>query len=142
MFSTTSAYAIRAVLLLAQQPPSQLVQSHDLAAAIDVPHNYLTKILNHLVRGRVLKSHRGKRGGFELAIPPDRLTLLDVVVLFDRPDRVELPRCLLARDECNEDDPCPLHDRWKAASQEMENLLREATLADLLNVRPGGNPAA
>jgi Rrf2 family protein len=139
MFSTTAAYAVRAVLLLAQQPPGRLLQSHELARTIDVPHNYLGKILNQLVRGRILKSHRGKRGGFELAIPPDRLTLLDVAVLFDR---VELPRCLLGREECREDDPCPLHDRWREASQQMEDLLRQATLADLIRARPSGDPAA
>ena len=138
MFSTTAAYAVRAVLLLAQQPPGRLLQSHELAGAIDVPHNYLGKILNQLVRGRILKSHRGKRGGFELAVPADRLTLLDIAVLFDR---VELPRCLLGREECRSDDPCPLHDRWRAASEEMENLLREATLADLIQIRPGGDSA-
>jgi Rrf2 family protein len=137
MFSTTAAYAVRAVLQLAQLPPDQLMQSHDLAEAIDVPHNYLGKILNQLVRGRILKSHRGKRGGFQLAIPPDQLTLLDIAVLFDR---VELPRCLLGHDECSEENPCPLHERWRAASQEMENLLREATLADLLRLRPSGKP--
>ena len=49
-------------------------------------------------------------------------------------------RCLLAHEECNEEDPCPLHDRWKLASLEMENLLREATLADLLRLRPSGKP--
>ena len=135
MFSTTAAYAVRAVLQLAQLPPGHLMQSHELSEAVDVPHNYLGKILNQLVRRRVLKSHRGKRGGFQLAIPPEQLTLLDIAVLFDR---VELPRCLLGQDECSEVDPCPLHDRWRAASQEMESLLREATLADLLRLRPGG----
>jgi len=139
MFSTTAAYAVRAVLQLAQLPADRLMQSQELAEAIDVPHNYLGKILNQLVRGRILKSHRGKRGGFELAVPPERLTLLDIAALFDR---VELPRCLLGRDECNDVDPCPLHDRWRAASQEMERLLREATLADLLRVRPPGEPSA
>jgi Rrf2 family iron-sulfur cluster assembly transcriptional regulator len=139
MFSTTAAYAVRAVLQLAHLPPDHLMQSQELAKAIDVPHNYLGKILNQLVRGRILKSHRGKRGGFQLAIPPDRLTLLDIAVLFDR---VELPRCLLGRDECSEVDPCPLHDRWRAASQEMESLLSEATLADLLRLRPTGESPA
>ena len=139
MFSTTAAYAVRAVLQLAQQPPDHLMQSHELAQAVDVPHNYLGKILNQLVRGGILKSHRGKRGGFQLAVPPEQLRLLDVAVLFDR---VELPRCLLGREQCSADDPCPLHDRWKAASLEMENLLREATLADLLRLRPGGEAPA
>jgi Rrf2 family iron-sulfur cluster assembly transcriptional regulator len=139
MFSTTAAYAVRAVLELAQQPPDRLLQSQDLAQAVDVPHNYLGKILHQLVRGGILKSHRGKRGGFQLAVPPERLRLLDIALLFDR---VELPRCLLGREECSEADPCPLHDRWRAASQEMENLLREATLADLLRIRPGGEPPA
>ena len=139
MFSTTAAYAVRAVLQLAQQPPDRLMQSQDLAEAVDVPHNYLGKILNQLVRGGILKSHRGKRGGFQLAVPAERLTLLDIALLFDR---VELPRCLLGREDCNEADPCPLHDRWRSASLEMENLLREATLADLLRIRPSREPTA
>ena len=74
-----------------------------------------------------------------MAVPAERLTLLDIAVLFDR---VELPRCLLGREECSSDDPCPLHDRWRAASEEIENLLRDATLADLLRGRSGGESAA
>ncbi len=129
MLSGTAAYALRAVVYLATQPDHQPVRASELAGAVDVPRNYLGKILHELVRAGILKSTRGKGGGFQLAIPPEKLTLLSVATQFDR---VGGRRCLLGRPQCSEDNPCPVHDRWRAAAVEIERFFDETTVADLL----------
>jgi Rrf2 family protein len=104
------------------------MRTSELAAAVDVPYNYLGKVLHQLARTGILKSFRGKRGGFQLAVPAEEVTLHEIASLFCQ---IERPRCLLGRPECTEEDPCPLHERWTAAGLEIEKILRETKVADL-----------
>ncbi|MEZ4585391.1 MAG: Rrf2 family transcriptional regulator [Gemmatimonadales bacterium] len=75
---TTAQNAIRAVLFLAGKPDEAPVRVDEIAAALDLPRNYLSKTLHTLVRAGVLRSGRGPRGGFQLAIAPARLPLAQV----------------------------------------------------------------
>jgi Rrf2 family protein len=88
------------------------------------------KILHELARSGVLKSARGKRGGFELAVSPHKLPLLSVVAPFDNlgADR----KCLLGRTECSDSDPCAAHERWGDVSQRIDEFFRVTTVADVL----------
>ncbi len=141
MLSGTAEYALRAVVCLARQHDSLPMRASDLAEQIGVPRNYLGKILHDLVRAGILDSSRGKNGGFELAVRPQDLTLLRVVSLFDNiavgPDR----RCLMGRPECDGADPCPVHYRWKDASEAISAFFEETTVGDVLSdERRGGRP--
>ncbi len=129
MLSGTAEYALRAVVYIARHP-SEPVRAAQLAEAIDVPRNYLSKILHELVKTGILKSTRGKRGGFQLATDPETLSLLRVVSLFD-PLRGRR-RCLLGRPECSDAHPCPVHHRWKSAAEEIARFFDETTVADVL----------
>jgi len=106
------------------------VQATDLAAATDVPENYLRKVLHELVRAGVLTSVRGKGGGFRLAVPADRLTLLRVVSRFD--SLTERRRCLLGRSECSDTEPCPVHAHWKVLAQQIASFFDTTTVADVV----------
>jgi len=111
--------------------PDGPVRANELAEATSVPRNYLGKILHVLVRAGILKSSRGKNGGFQLGVPPDRLSLLRVVSMFDRLG--EQRRCLLGRPECSDQDPCPVHSRWRETAERIATFFRETTVADLLD---------
>jgi len=131
VLSGTAEYALRAAVHLAREGSRRPLRAEDLAEAVDVPRNYLGKILHELVRAGVLRSTRGKRGGFQLAVPPAELPLLRIVSPFDsiQPRR----RCLLGRPECNDRSPCPVHHRWRATSEQIAAFFRETTLADVLD---------
>ena len=131
MLSGTAEYALRAVVHIAQQPHGDPVRAVDLADAVDVPRNYLGKILHELARAGILTSTRGKNGGFQLAVPAEKLQLLQVVSLFDRVS--ETRRCILGRRECSDSDPCPAHGKWKAASEEISRFFQSTTIADVLS---------
>ena len=131
MLSGTAEYALRAVVCLARQPEQKPVRASDLASSVDVPRNYLGKILHDLVRAGILKSTRGKHGGFQLALPPDELPLLRVVSLYD--EIGDQRRCLLGRPECSDRDPCPVHSRWKACADEVARFFRDTTVGDVLD---------
>lgn len=130
MLSGTAEYALRAVVFIARRGGDVPVQADELAEAVDVPRNYLGKVLHQLVRARILRSTRGKHGGFQLARSPRDLTLLEIASLFDRIEGRR--RCLLGRPECSDVNPCPVHHQWKATSEQISRFFRETTLADVL----------
>lgn len=72
-------WAAHCCLLLDWLGGTEPVPTAELAAAFEIPGPYLNKQLQALVRADILTSTRGKRGGFALARPLDRITLLDVV---------------------------------------------------------------
>lgn len=130
MLSGTAEYALRAVVALARERGGEHTRATDLAETIAVPRNYLSKILHELTRAGILRSTRGKHGGFQLAIPPEELTLLRVVSLFD--PMGERSKCLLGRPECSDTDPCPAHHRWKATAGQIAAFFRDTTVADVI----------
>jgi Rrf2 family protein len=116
---------------LARHADANPLRANDLAEAVNVPQNYLGKILHELARAGILNSTRGKHGGFELAIPPEELSLLDVVSRFDKLG--DSRRCLMGRPECNDKDPCPVHGQWKETAEQISAFFRDTTVADVLN---------
>jgi Rrf2 family iron-sulfur cluster assembly transcriptional regulator len=134
LLSRTSAYAVRAAIHLAsrdgEEAEEEFVRVSELAGALDVPQNYLSKILHQLVGAGLLASGRGPRGGFRLARAPEAITLADLVEAVE-PGRAQR-RCLLGRPECTDSHPCPLHERWLRLGDDIDHFLHETSLADLL----------
>jgi Rrf2 family protein len=128
MLSDTAEYALRAVLHIADN--DEMVRVEPMAEALGVPRNYLSKTLHQLARAGILRSMRGPRGGFTLAVPADELTLYQVVECFDS---IEARRtCLLGRKQCNDTNPCPAHHRWKGIADQIATFFRTTTVADLV----------
>lgn len=129
MISKTAEYALKAVLRLAQSPQTRVTAS-EMAADLQVPSNYLSKILHDLARSGVLVSVRGPHGGFQLAIPAADLSLARIIEPFDElsPDRA----CLLGKPRCSEKTPCAAHESWKELHDRYSRFFRETTAAQLL----------
>ncbi len=130
MISKTAEYALRALLYLARDDTRGPLRASQIAAALDVPANYLSKILHSLARGGLLISERGPRGGFRFARSADELSLAEVLGPFD--PLTTQQACLLGRPECSDATACPVHHRWKQVSEPVARFFRETTLADLL----------
>jgi Rrf2 family protein len=135
MLSQTAEYALRAALFLAERGDETPARVGDLARALRVPQNYLSKTLHQLAKAGVLSSSRGKRGGFRLARDPRRIPLLEIVAPFER--LTERSRCILGRSVCSDQSGCAAHERWKAVTELNTAFFRDTTLQDLVRpVRP------
>lgn len=77
--SSKTRYGIAALLALAESYGSGLLQIKDIASRCNIPHQYLEQIFNRLGKAGIIKSTRGKNGGYELASGPQRVTVLDIV---------------------------------------------------------------
>ena len=135
----SSEYAIRALTYLAQRGGEGFYLAHDMAAEIGIPAPFLGKVLQPLVTRGILQSQRGRNGGFRLALPPQEVSLFQIVDTQERLGSVR--QCFLGQAECTDERACPLHEFWKGASSAFLARLSGTTLADLLHFcdeRPAG----
>lgn len=124
-------YAVRAVLDIARHHPS-LRTRRLIAAAMDLPGNFLSQILATLVRHGILDSTAGPAGGYALARAPAEITLLEVIELIEGP--VTLDQCLLGGGACDWTQVCPLHETWSEAKASFTRRLAATNFGDLTNI--------
>jgi Rrf2 family protein len=70
-------YAIRALAELADAPAP--LTADQLATARNIPKTFLTVILSQLGRAGLVRSRRGRIGGYSLARGADEISIADVV---------------------------------------------------------------
>jgi Rrf2 family iron-sulfur cluster assembly transcriptional regulator len=83
--SRSTGYALLAVGYIAKHQHKGIVLSQSISKEYDIPLEYLLKILQQLVRANILRSKRGPRGGFSLAKPVGKITMLQVIEAADGP---------------------------------------------------------
>lgn len=130
MLTNTGTYALRAMIYLAARAGEGPVRVDDVSAALDVPRNYLSKVLHALVKEGALQSLRGPHGGFELAVPAGEITLSRVLSPFEEVG--EGRQCLLGEGDCDATNPCALHDRWKGVATEVASFFEDTVLEDVV----------
>lgn len=128
LFSQTVEYALRAVVFLASESP-EAATTVQIAEATRIPAAYLSKVLQALGRGGVVRSQRGVGGGMSLQKQPGELTLLEVVNAVDPINRIHTCPLDLAAHGAK---LCPLHKRLDSALASVEKAFAETTLADIL----------
>jgi Rrf2 family protein len=112
MLSITSQYALRALSHLARQS-GKAVLGRDLAQSVQIPANYLSKVLLTLRNAGLVDTTRGSGGGYRLRRPANDIHLIEVVELFEEVSRTK-PSCFLGRTRsCSEATPCTAHSTWK-----------------------------
>lgn len=128
--TNSSEYAIRAIVFMAKNPEVSY-SATELYSQIDAPLKFLAKILQKMTRKKILKSQRGVKGGFKLAIPLENLTLVDIIEAVDGP--IALNKCLLYNYECNREVLCPIHPIWVEAQERLKESLSKKTIAEIIN---------
>jgi len=129
MISTTAVHALNAGLALAERP-GEFQGAAAIAAKIKAPKNYLGKLLQTLAAAGVVYSQKGMGGGFQLARPPEEITLYEVVQPIDNVEK--LSRCFMGQKACSETAPCALHTQWASVREAYFAMLKESTLADIV----------
>lgn len=128
MLSRTTEYALRAVVFLARGDGDNTTAQR-IAEVTAVPEGYMSKVLNTLARAGIVTSQRGPTGGFSLALPPDRLTMLEVVEAVEPLPRIKT--CPLDLSE-HAGALCPLHSVLASLIDDAGRRLAETTIADLV----------
>jgi len=122
--------AIRCVLYLASDGTGNTVRRRQIAAAMDIPSDFLTKIAQQLARAGIIQISQGAKGGLKLITAPDELTLLDVIEAII--GEVYLNDCIQRPSSCRRSPICSVHQVWEKARNQLRSTLREATFDKLL----------
>lgn len=83
--TTRSEYALLALIHLGRQSADEYLSVQAIASSQDIPPKFLGQLLLTLKRARFVQSQRGPRGGYRLARPASRISLAEIVRLFDGP---------------------------------------------------------
>jgi len=109
MFSKRTQYALRANMYLAiYSSPKNKIGVNVIAAKLNVPKQFLSKILQELVKHKIVGSSKGKYGGLFLAKRNLNNNLRSIIEVFDG-DSI-FKECVMGLPECSSENPCPLHD--------------------------------
>lgn len=81
--TTRSEYGLRALVVLAEQLPGELISASELSRTEEIPLKYLEQILAELKRAEIIRSQPGARGGYRLARPAREITVGEVVRILD-----------------------------------------------------------
>lgn len=123
-------YSLRVLIYLASEPPERATIAQ-IAAAYDISEHHLVKVVHFLGRQGWLDNVRGKGGGLELALPPERIGLGQVVR--DAEGESVVAECFSADGgDCCISPNCRLRGVLREAVAAFEAVLDRYTLADLV----------
>ncbi len=139
MFSKACEYGIRSLIFItAKSNNGERVNLTDISKEIDSPPAFTAKVLQKLVKGSIIKSVKGPKGGFCISESTiETATLADVVILIDG-DEI-FTGCGLGLKVCNALKPCPLHYKFKSIRDDLKQMLQKTKLKDLAEQLENGN---
>jgi Rrf2 family protein len=137
MFSKACKYAINSMIFLATIPENmERVSLKEVAAAIDSPEPFTAKILQLLVREKLLSSIKGPHGGFLISEEGKAVSLHRIVQAIDG-DAI-FSGCVLGFQECSEERPCALDHKFTAIRDHLTGTMMTTTLRDMAQEIQGG----
>jgi len=128
LFSRSCEYGLQAVLYLAQQSDKYTLIK-EISENLEIPTHFLAKILQNLTKSGLLTSYKGPGGGFALAMPAEKMTLLQVVQAIDGLEFAQ--NCVMGFPECSDSNPCPLHQSWANIRANLVQMLARETIGEL-----------
>lgn len=150
LYGSVVEYGLHCLLHLVDPVDGRPPSARDLADYQELPPAYVAKIFTQLQKAGLVSSEEGVRGGYLLARPADRITVLDVVDALE--GEKPLFRCREIRRNCVlfADEPpkwatnglCSIHAVMRSAEQQMRLVLAGTTLTDLMSSVGGKVPSA
>ena len=140
MFSKACEYGIKASIFIAiNSRDGRRVSPKEIAKEIDSTQAFTAKILQDLVRANIINSVKGAYGGFEIDKKDiSNIKLSQIVNAIDG-DKI-YNGCGLGLHTCDEEHPCPVHDKFKIVRSELKNMLENTNLEQLaLDIQSGAS---
>ena len=130
-------YATLVMTVLAAAPDAVL-SANELAerAGIEVPT--AAKVLKPLAQAGLVEGFRGASGGYRLARPAARITLVDIVEALEGP--LGMTECSVHAGACGIESSCGVRANWRRINDVVSDALRDVSLAQML-LPPAARPA-
>lgn len=132
MFSKSCQYAIQAVLHIGLKDRGKApVSVKSICEEQNIPTHFLAKILQLLVKQKILSSIKGPHGGFMLSKSIHQFKLIEIVELIDGSEIFN--QCGIGLKRCSDETPCPVHHVFKKVKNQIKSILTDKTLDQLCN---------
>lgn len=128
-------YGLIAMKHLAEHADLGACSSKDVADAYGIPQEALAKILQRLVKARLLVSHHGINGGYVLARDSRTISAFDVIKAIDGP--FFMTSCVTIRGECGQSGRCTVREPLRKVSNSIEEVLNRITIFDMTESASG-----
>ncbi len=133
-FSSQEEYGLRCLLRIAREGRGTGLTIPEISEAEGISGFYVAKLLRVLRRGGLVKSARGKIGGYTLSRPPDQIVVGEVLAflggrLFESDFCTEHAGSVQM---CTRSVDCSIRSLWQAVQSMVDRVLSRTTLADLL----------
>lgn len=130
MISKTCKTAIKAVIFLASKEASgEKSGVKEIAQRINASEHSISKVLQSLVRQRIINSIKGPSGGFYITKEQQMQPLINIVDAIDGKDL--FIKCGLGLSKCSSAHPCPIHDDYKQGREIIHELFKTKTIHEL-----------
>lgn len=129
ILSKSCVYGLRASLYLASVNDSEFISISEMSKKLDISFHFLTKTLQQLTAIGLLESYKGPNGGVRLTEDGRRSSLADIVLAIDGEEL--FTSCALGLPGCGSEKPCPMHDKWVAVREGMEEMLKKTVLTEM-----------
>lgn len=127
MFSQATKYAIKSVIYIwTQSMEDKKVGAKEIGTEIDAPEAFTAKILQTLVKAKIIGSQKGPNGGFYTDESHTKVTLKDVVRAIEGDEL--FAGCSLGLPKCSEKNPCPLHFEVVAVRKQIDHMLTSKSI--------------
>ncbi len=133
MISRTGKHALQILGHLVRNE-GEWISGQDIAVATDIPANYLGKILNNLAKHEFVESRKGWGGGFTIHTKAMTRPISEVLEVVEGPTAAESKECVYGLGQCNDDQPCPLHQHFKPIRGAFEDMLNDVTVRDICSL--------
>jgi Rrf2 family protein len=145
MLSQKGRYALHALFVLAERGGDEPMQIADIAQAARVPRKFLEQILVELKKRGIVRSQRGRSGGYLLGRAPKDISFADVIRVTDGP--LALAPCVSVTayhrcDDCLDEKTCAIRKVLLLARDATADILESRTLASALKAPRSGIRAA
>jgi len=127
--STKGHHATRIMMMLARTP-SRPVSKGEIGEAEGIPPGYVQQLMIRLTDAGLVRSHRGRSGGFTLTRAPEGISIQEV--LHATEGVFELAPCVDMRKDCPRTETCPAHLLWSEATARVNDLFERTSIADLV----------
>ena len=128
--STKGRYGLRILLDLAVHQSEKPRLIRDIAQSQQISDKYISRLVITLRKAGLIRSVRGVNGGFHLDRKPEDITLLEVVEVMEGP--LSIVDCVAEPKKCSHFENCAPRDIWCKLNEDIRDLMRRTTLADIL----------
>jgi len=131
--STKGRYAVMALTDLAKFDPKNPVTLRDISLRQGISLVYLEQLFLKLKRSKIVKSIRGKKGGYVLSKNASEVKILDILIAVD--EKIKTIGCKKhSKQGCNgRSAKCITHDFWDELENYINDFFKKKNLEDLIN---------